>query len=323
MKPHSKYITAMAIPLMVFVIMSMGFGNAYAHKADVVGDYKLEIGWGKEPPVQGIENSIEVVVSYATDEDRKQAEEMDAAMNMGSMNNQMNMESQNSGVYDEKIVPILNQFDSNKISSSSAISQISEIVKMQTPKNNFDNEVKNVIDDVRSGIMTNDDAVYALIDMYGTVLSDDMSHQTEQKMAMDNSEMTHTEDHGQGGVPGLEDSLQITVTISGNSKTIPLTATNVGGIYQGKIFPNSVGYPVVHISGMIHDTKVDLDMHPEKVEPLSILSPLKQIHYGIDPSDVQCREGLELFMRTHEDSAICASNELGQKLMELGVVDFY
>lgn len=323
MKPHSKYITAMAIPLMAFVIMSMGFGNAYAHKMDVVGDYKLEIGWDKEPPVQGIENSIEVVVSYASDEDRKQAEEMDAAMNMGGMNNPMSMESQNVGIYDEKIIPILNQFDSNKISSTSTVSQISEIVKMQTPKNDFDKEAKNLIDDANLGVMTSDDAVYALIDMYGTVLSDDASHQMEQQMVMSDSDMAHTEDHGQGGVPGLEDSLQITVTISGDSKTIPLTATDVGGIYQGKIFPNSEGYPIVHISGMIHDTKVDLDMHPEKVESLSILPPLKQIHYGIDPSDVQCREGLELFMRTHEDSAICASNELGQKLMELGVVDFY
>jgi hypothetical protein len=74
---------------------------------------------------------------------------------------------------------------------------------------------------------------------------------------------------------------------------------------------------------MIHDSRVDLNMHPEEVELLSILSPLKQVSLGIDPSDVQCREGLELFMRTHEDSAICASDELGQQLMELGVVDYY
>ena len=64
-------------------------------------------------------------------------------------------------------------------------------------------------------------------------------------------------------------------------------------------------------------------MHPEEVELLSILSPLKQISHGIAASDVQCKEGLELFMRTHEDSAICASSDLGQRLMELGVVDYY
>jgi len=130
-------------------------------------------------------------------------------------------------------------------------------------------------------------------------------------------------DNHQGGIPGLENTLHIIVTLSGNSKTIPLTATDVGGIYLGKFTPISAGYPVVNISGMIHDTKVDLDMHPEEVELLSLLSPLKQISHGIAPSDVQCKEGLELFMRLNEDSAICASSDLGQRLMELGVVDYY
>ena len=322
MKTHSKYITAIAIPLLAFAVLSMNFGDAYAHKMDVVGDYKIEIGWDEEPPIQGLENSIEVVITYATAEDKKQAEEMDAMMDMGNMDHQMDMGSQNIGAYDEKIIPILNQFDSNKISSSSAISQISAIIKMQTPTNDFDKEVKSLIDDINSGVLTNDDAIYALIDLYGTILPDEMKNQMNMG-SMDNQMNMGSMDDHQGGIPGLENSLQITVTLSGNSKTMPLTATDVDGIYLGKFTPISAGYPVVNISGMIHDTKVDLDMHPEEVELLSILSPLKQISHGIAASDVQCKEGLELFMRTHEDSAICASSDLGQRLMELGVVDYY
>ena len=87
--------------------------------------------------------------------------------------------------------------------------------------------------------------------------------------------------------------------------------------------PRDSGYPVVHISGRIVDTDVDLDMHPEMVESLSILSPLKQMSLGIEPSDVQCKEGLSLFMRTHEDSVICASNALGERLMSFGVVEYF
>lgn len=327
MRHHSKHITAITISLVGIVVLSMSFGQAYAHTMDVVGDYKIEIGWDEEPPIQSIANAIQIVVTYpATEEEKQQAADMRAAMGMGSMDNQMNMGSQN-GVYDEKIIPILNQFDSNKISSASAISQISDIVKMQTPTNDFDNEVKNLIDDVKSGIMTNDDVMYALLDMYGTVLSAKMANQMgnemNHEMTMSESQMTPEEDHEEGGVPGLENSLTITVGLKGQSKTMPLTATDVDGIYHAVFVPESTGFPVVHISGMIHDTKVDLDMHPEEVESLSILSPYKQISLGINPSDVQCKEGLELFMRTHEDSAICASNELGQRLMALGIVDYY
>ena len=220
------------IPLLVFVIASMSFGNAYAHKADVVGDYKIEIGWDKEPPIQGIENSIELVVTHATEEDKKNAEEMDAAMDMAS------------------------------------------------------------------------DA--------------DMTHDE------DHADMTHDEDHhDEEGIAGLENTLSVSVTLDGQTSTIDVMATSVDGIYQGKFTPSSSGYPIVHLSGMIHETDVDLDMHPEEVEALSTLPPLKQINSGIDPSDVQCKEGLELFMRTHDDSAICASNELGLRLMELGVVDYF
>lgn len=331
MKTYSKYITAIAIPLLAFAVLSTSFGDAYAHKMDVAGDYKIEIGWDDEPPVQGIENAIEVVITHATAEDKKQAEEMHATMNMGnmddkmnmgSMDDKMNMGSQNIGAYDKKIIPILNQFDSNKVSSSNAISQISAIIKMQTPGNDFDKEVKSIIDDIHSGILTNDDAMYIFIDMYGTTLPNEMDNQMNMG-SMDNKMNMESMDAHQGGISGLENSLHITVTLSGDSRSIPLTATDVDGIYLGKFTPISTGYPVVHISGMIHDTKVNLDMHPEEVELLSILSPLKQISHGINASDVQCKEGLELFMRTHEDSAICANSDLGQRLMELGVVDYY
>ena len=213
---------------MAIVVLSTSFGQAHAHTMDVVGDYKIEIGWDEEPPIQGIANVIQIVVSPATEEDKKAAEKMDAMMG-----------------------------------------------------------------------------------------SNDTIDKTDHMAG----EEDH--DHEEGGIPGLEDSLQLTVTLKEKTRTLSLMSTDVEGIYHAVYTPETAGFPVVHISGMILDTKVDLDMHPEEIESLSILAPYKQISYGIDPSDVQCKEGLELFMRTHEDSAICASDELGQRLMALGVVDYF
>ena len=225
MKTHPKSITAMTMSLLALVIVTMSFGNAYAHTMEVVGDYKIEIGWDEEPPIQGIENSIELVITHATEADKAQAEEMDA-------------------MADE----------------------------------------------------------------------DHMTH--DEDMA--------DEDHDhEGGISGLEDTIQVTVTLDDTTNTISLSTTEVDGIYQAQFTPSASGHPVVHLSGTIHETELDLDMHPESVESLNILPPLKQIAHGINPSDVECKEGLNLFMRLNEDSAICASDSLGQRLMDLGVVDYF
>lgn len=58
----------------------MSFNSAYAHKSVIVGDYKIEIGWDKEPPVVGVDNSITVMISHASDE-----EKMSSEMNHGDM----------------------------------------------------------------------------------------------------------------------------------------------------------------------------------------------------------------------------------------------
>ncbi|MEW6043663.1 MAG: hypothetical protein AB1608_05325 [Thermoproteota archaeon] len=46
-------------------------GSAYAHKSEVVGNYKIEVGWKNEPPVAGKKNAIEIVVTKATASDKK------------------------------------------------------------------------------------------------------------------------------------------------------------------------------------------------------------------------------------------------------------
>lgn len=46
--------------------LSVGLvGNAYAHKEQIIGNYKIEAGWKEEPPVVGESNAVEVLVSSA------------------------------------------------------------------------------------------------------------------------------------------------------------------------------------------------------------------------------------------------------------------
>jgi hypothetical protein len=129
-------------------------------------------------------------------------------------------------------------------------------------------------------------------------------------------------DH-EGGISGLDDTINVTITLDGKTSMLSMVETEIGGIYHGEFTPHSAGFPVIHLSGMINNSKIELDMHPEEVESISVLPPLKQIDSGIEPSEVQCKEGLELFMRVHEDSSICVSSELGQRLMELGVATHF
>ncbi|MGY5149914.1 MAG: peptidase [Candidatus Nitrosopumilus sp. bin_68KS] len=43
---------------------------ADAHTAKVVGDFKIDIGWEVEPPIQGVDNSIVIAVSIADESDK-------------------------------------------------------------------------------------------------------------------------------------------------------------------------------------------------------------------------------------------------------------
>jgi len=46
--------------------MSVGLlGTASAHKSEVFGDYKVEVGWNVEPPLAGTANKITLMVTYA------------------------------------------------------------------------------------------------------------------------------------------------------------------------------------------------------------------------------------------------------------------
>jgi hypothetical protein len=64
------------IAVLVVIALSVGLvSNAYAHKAQVVGDYNVEVGWKTEPPVAGKKNAIEVTVTQASPSDKQNSKD--------------------------------------------------------------------------------------------------------------------------------------------------------------------------------------------------------------------------------------------------------
>lgn len=58
--------------LLALAILSVSLlGSAYAHKGQVVGDYKIDAGWKNEPPIAGKSNAIEVIITKASMSEKK------------------------------------------------------------------------------------------------------------------------------------------------------------------------------------------------------------------------------------------------------------
>lgn len=66
---QTKLAILVALTISVYLVNS-----AYAHKSEVVGDYKVEIGWDKEPPVAGMNNKITIMITHASSEEKVAAE---------------------------------------------------------------------------------------------------------------------------------------------------------------------------------------------------------------------------------------------------------
>ncbi|MBS3925436.1 MAG: peptidase [Nitrosarchaeum sp.] len=57
--------------LLVFVLATGLAGSAFAHKALIIGDYKMDVGWKKEPPIVNEPNAVEIEISIASDFDKQ------------------------------------------------------------------------------------------------------------------------------------------------------------------------------------------------------------------------------------------------------------
>lgn len=225
--------------LFVFAIAIGLVGSAYAHKSEVVGDYKIEIGWKNEPPVVGVANEVEIVATIATDFDKAQADSEDTAMK--GMDHSMN----------------------------------------ETAHDGHDS----------MGNMTS-------------------GHDSE--MNHDEMSVTHIPE-------GLLKNFEVTMEI-GDQKT-PLTLvedSKFPGVYHAAYTPAEAGFPMVHIVGKIADKDVEKTFHPEKVEGLNVLPPLKQIKMGVASDKIECREGMSLIHRPTGGNPVCVKHSSVDRLVEIG-----
>jgi len=53
--------------LLVIILVTGFTSNAFAHKAEIVGSYKIDLGWKTEPPIVNKLNAIEIVLTLASD----------------------------------------------------------------------------------------------------------------------------------------------------------------------------------------------------------------------------------------------------------------
>ena len=69
---YQKIIALKAKLALLVVTIALAAGltnNAFAHKSQVVGDYNIEVGWGKEPAIVGVSNAITVAITPSTGEE--------------------------------------------------------------------------------------------------------------------------------------------------------------------------------------------------------------------------------------------------------------
>jgi hypothetical protein len=225
---------------MVCAIAISLVGNAFAHKGEVIGDYKVEVGWKNEPVIVGSENAIEIVVSIATEHDKEMAAQEDMAHED----------------HDE--------------------------------------------------------------------MADEDHEESHDEMADEDHEESHDEmadeDHEESGegVSGLANTLQAIVELDKEMTTLTLVESSIQGVYHGEYTPTKTGFPIVHLTGTIASTNVDVIFHPEEIESQSVPTPLKQIKSGVAPDHVVCKSEMELMLRPANVGSACVKHTSVEKLIALG-----
>jgi hypothetical protein len=64
------------LAIFMLLILTTGMINAsYAHKSQIIGNYKFEIGWENEPPIVGKENAIIIMITHASEDEKVLSEE--------------------------------------------------------------------------------------------------------------------------------------------------------------------------------------------------------------------------------------------------------
>ncbi|MBI5698150.1 MAG: hypothetical protein HZC29_06680 [Thaumarchaeota archaeon] len=102
--------------------------------------------------------------------------------------------------------------------------------------------------------------------------------------------------------PFLTTTAEITEAASNDELT-----TTLGGFI--------VNCPFIEVSTEAMDDKM---MDDSMMEDGQVMAPLKQMKEGIEPREVQCKEGLQLLLKKSDGSAVCVMPDTASVLMERG-----
>ena len=106
------------------IIIGAGLiGSAYAHKSQVIDNYKFEVGWDNEPPVAGKPNNIVVVVSKTDSADK-------SASKGGNVKNQKHVEGSDPKAKQGIKKPTKSAQKTEKKTTTSGISGLSSILEV-------------------------------------------------------------------------------------------------------------------------------------------------------------------------------------------------
>ena len=73
------------------------------------------------------------------------------------------------------------------------------------------------------------------------------------------------------GIEGLKKTLKIQLVVDTESITLPLTPTDVPGMYESAVTPTFSGWSQLNFIGKINEQNVNLALHPLKVEEQEVL----------------------------------------------------
>jgi len=81
-----------------------------------------------------------------------------------------------------------------------------------------------------------------------------------------------------------------------------------------------VNCPFINVSmdDTVMEDRMDDAMMEDHMSDGPVMAPLKQMKEGVEPSQVQCKEGLQLLLKKSSGSAICVSSDTAEILMQRG-----
>jgi hypothetical protein len=297
------------------ILLAAGMINgASAHKSEVVGNFKIEVGWENEPPIIGKQNAITIMITHvsedkAADSDHMEHSDMTADHEKLVKEHEMIMEEHAKamkGTMDKEDVVAMMIEHEKIMEKHEKIMEKHELTKEHMSQAELE-EMMTVHDKIR-----HDHEMMALdhekiMEMYG--IDTDAIHEHD--------ETEH--EHAGEGVSGLVSTLEVDVTLNNEKTTLELVESeDIPGLYVGKFTPREAGHPVVHVVGVLDDEVFEIDFHPEEVEDHIIMTPVQQQNNGIAPNEVECAHGKILLSKVSDGSAACVTEPTAEKLIARG-----